>query len=71
MPSTAIVTAKTGPGQTVTAYSLPNVIRISLDTINKLLFVTTSDDTRHDFDVSAATTYTLTVSSGNFTLTVT
>lgn len=66
----ATVTAVTGIGQTVTAQVFSPIIDFRLDMVNKLLFVTTSDGQRHDFDVSGATTYTLTVSSGIFTLTV-
>lgn len=70
MASSATITAKVGPGNTVTALALSNVTEIKLNCESKVLTIS-QGSTVNEFDVNASSTYTLTVSSGNFSLTVT
>jgi hypothetical protein len=70
MPSTATVTAKTGPGNTVTALVLNNVTDISLSPApNSVLKVVSSNGTDY-FDISASTTITATIASGVVSFTI-
>jgi len=74
MPSTATITAKTGIAASLTAAVFQNVTFISLDPVNKVLIIEYNNGDgirRMQIDVNASTTYTLTVSAGNFTLTIT
>lgn len=74
MPSIATITAKTGTAAVLTAAVYNNVTFFSLDTINKVFIIefNNGDGTKRiSIDVNASTTYTLTVSGGNFTLTIT
>ncbi|HWY36521.1 MAG TPA: hypothetical protein VNX68_17890 [Nitrosopumilaceae archaeon] len=70
MPSSLTVTAKYGPGLTATATVISNVLSFAIDTVNKILTVVSANNTQQ-FDLSATTTYTLTFSAGNYTLTIT
>ena len=74
MPSTATITAKTGTGASLTASVFNNVTFFSIDTVNKVLVVEYNNGDgirRMQIDVNASTTYTLTISSGNYSLTIT
>ena len=74
MPSTATVTCKIGPGNTLTTKLFSNVTSYHLDAPNEVLTLAYNDSMgQHivDLDVSAGTTWTLTVSGNNYTLTVT
>lgn len=74
MPSIATITAKIGAGVTLTASVFNNVTSILLDTVNKALTIEYNNGDgikKAVIDVNASTTYTLTVSGANFTLTVT
>lgn len=72
MAGTATVTGKVGPGLTVTAAVYTGVASFSLDMVNEVLTLFFQDQRPPSaFDVSAATTYTLTVTAPNtFALTV-
>lgn len=71
MPKTlvATVTAKAGPGNTLTAGSFTNLKSLRFDTDNMLEVVDQSDKVLN-LDISAATTFTVTVSSGNYTVVI-
>lgn len=73
MAGTATITGKTGAGATLTAKVFQNLSFFSLDTGNENLFIKydNGDGAKEIFiDVSAATTWTLTVSGSTYTLTV-
>lgn len=70
MTSQITVTAKVGPGKTVTALVLTNVKGINFQVDKGILSVTDSGGVIHDFDIMAATTVTDTVSSGSHTFVV-
>lgn len=74
MPGTATITGKTGGGVTLTAAVFRNVSFFSLDTANEMLAITYDNGDGQkiiNIDVSAQTTWTLTVSGNTYTLTVT
>ncbi len=70
MPSSATITAPTGPGFSVDNLLLDNIRSFTVDCISKSLSVVMPDDTVRTFDLSATTTTSLTVNSGVFTLSV-
>lgn len=73
MPGTATITGKVGPGNTLTTQVFNNVSFFSVDTANEVLTLTYNNgpgQTTILIDVSAATTWTLTVSGNTYTLTV-
>ena len=71
MPLTATVTGKTGAGVTMTAQQFAGLTRFDLDCENEVLTLWKGGQATK-VDVSAATTYTLTVVAPNtFTLTIT
>lgn len=73
MPGTATITGKAGPGNTLTAAVFQNLSFFSLDTANEVIDIIYNNGagaTRTQLDVSAATTWTLTVSGNTYTLTV-
>ncbi len=69
MAGTATITGKTGAAQTLTAQVFTGVKFFSLDTDNEVLFIK-CDQGEFYIDVSAQTTWTLTVSGNTYTLTV-
>jgi hypothetical protein len=69
MPSTATVTAKIGPAQSLTATVFNNVTSFNFDVVAKVLTVVANGITTM-MDINAATTVTCTIATGNFTLTV-
>lgn len=69
MPSTATITGKIGPADTLTATVFTGVTSFSLDTVNGVLNLV-CDQGRPQIDVYAQTTLTLTVSSHVYTLTI-
>jgi hypothetical protein len=74
MPGTATVTGKVGGGVTLTSGVFQNVSFFSLDTTNEVLTIkyNNGDGAKEiAIDVSAQTTWTLTVSGNTYTLTVT
>lgn len=70
MPSTATVTGKTGPAQTVTSLVLNNVTRLDIETFPKSLVKIYHDKGMSEFDIQATTTFTVTPSGGNLTVTI-
>jgi hypothetical protein len=69
MPGTATITAKAGPGLTVTAQVFPGLSYFSINTDTKIIELVSNGITKQ-LDINAATTYTLTVSAGVYTLTI-
>jgi hypothetical protein len=66
MPSgAATVTAKRGPGNQVTAMPHGNIKKFEVDIERRIFKI---DD--RDFDLAGVTTFTVTISAGNFTLTI-
>lgn len=70
MPSQVTITAKTGPGQTVTTLVLTGVTRIEYDTDPKSLLKILHDKGQSEFDIEASTVWTTTLSSGNITVVI-
>ena len=68
---TATVTAKTGPGLTVTSGVYTGISQVTFDFVNQVLTIT-QGTTSTAFDISANNTSTLTYSSaaGLYTLTI-
>lgn len=74
MPSTATITAKFGIGASLTAQVFNNVTAFSFDLVNKLLNIEYNNDgavRKLQIDINASTTFTLTLATGNYTLTIT
>lgn len=69
MPSSATVTAKTGPNVTNTAIVLTNVTRLNYDISGLVLFIT-SNGVIKQYDLSGVTTVTTTISGTTFTVTI-
>lgn len=71
MPSTATVTAKTGPALTVTAATFPDVREFLLKLGGKSI-LQINDDSRgiKEFDINATTTLTCTIAAGVATIVV-
>ncbi len=63
MPSQATITAKTGPGSSITSLVLNNLTQFNLDIGRKMLY-TNSDIGPKEFDVNATTTLTCTITAG-------
>jgi len=70
MPSTVTVTGKTGPAVAVTSLVLTGVTEILFQTAPKDMLFITANEGRKEFDLSATTTTTMTISSGVITLTI-
>jgi hypothetical protein len=70
MPSQITVTGKIGPGLAATALVLQNLNSFSVDTDKKLLTVVQNGFVTEQFDIAAATTMTVTISAGTFTVVV-
>jgi hypothetical protein len=70
MPSQATVTGKVMGGIQATAKIIQNVESIHLDCNDKLLYVNDNNNVRTDFDISAATTMTVSLAGGNYTIVV-
>lgn len=67
------VTGKAGPGITVTAKTFTGVQRYVVDVgkgILTLFYSSDNDGPTQEFDINAATTMTVTISSGNQTVTI-
>jgi hypothetical protein len=69
MPSQLTVTGKNGAGITVTALVLTDIASFAVDINTKILTVV-QDSVTLQFDISAATTFTVTISSGNYTIAI-
>ena len=72
MASQATITAKSGPNVAVTAQVVSNIQTYTVDPVGKKLFVTTSDQPNRvlEYDINAVTTFTTSISGGNYTLTI-
>lgn len=71
MPSTATVTAKAGPGLTVTAASFTDVQQFNLALAGKsVLTIVDAQKGTKEFDINATTTLTATIASGVATFVV-
>lgn len=68
--NTVTITAKTGPGLTVTTLVINNVSDINFDLIKRELDVIDTNGIIKEFDIDAITTITMTVSSKNYTVTI-
>lgn len=70
--ATVTVTGKYGSGLTATATVIRNVASVRFDATNGMLFVegAANNGQVQEFDISAATTLTGTISSGNFTFVI-
>ncbi len=68
--SQATVTAYIGPGHSVTAAVTPNVTNIEFDLVGEVLRLKHASGKYTDYALTGANTITLTVSGGNYTLTV-
>jgi hypothetical protein len=67
--STATITAKAGAATTVTALALTGITDIDFRLANSILQIT-ENSRIHEFDISATTTITATISAGVMALTV-
>jgi hypothetical protein len=73
MPHQITVTAKTGPDRTSTAVVIPNVTRLDFDLNDKILQVYSDNQAGNqikEYELSAVTTVTVAIASGNWTVTV-
>ena len=73
MPHQATVTAKTGPDRQVTGMVLLNVIGVDFQLNDKRLFIQVENNTGDnikEFDLTSVTTVTVTISAGNYSVTV-
>jgi hypothetical protein len=76
MPSgTATVSATTGPGKTVTSKVITGIKTFRVDIDRQMLFVNTqnsdADGPNMEFALTNTVTFTVSVSAGNYTLTIT
>jgi RNase adaptor protein for sRNA GlmZ degradation len=69
MASQLTVTGKNGAGITVTALVLSDISSFAVDVATKILTVV-QDSVTLQFDISAATTFTVVIASGNYTITI-
>lgn len=68
---TATVTGKTGPNQSLTTATIRNVVRVTVDLANAMLFIYYLDgltELRLELDYSTITTFTFTPSTGALTI---
>lgn len=72
MPSTATITAKTGPAVQNTAIVVNNVLGYEVDLVGRWLQVRTSDQPNRilEYDLVGVTTFTTSISGANYTLTI-
>lgn len=71
MASQATVTSKIGPALTVTGIVLTNVVKVNYDLLGDVVEIVQSDPPKiTHFDLAATTTVTMTVASGNWTVTI-
>lgn len=64
------VTAKIGPGAQATALVLDNITSINLDLLDKVMSVYRGNTFAGDADLVGVTTVTVSISGGNYTITV-
>jgi hypothetical protein len=70
MASTATVTAPVGPGGSVSAVVLTGVTELFVQPAPSSMLFIKHDKGRSEFAINATTTFTVTPSSGNLTVTI-
>jgi hypothetical protein len=70
MPHQATCSAPVGPGKSVTSLVLRDVKEVHLDFVKKVAQVVQNDGRVAEVDISAITTFTDTISSGNHTIVI-
>jgi hypothetical protein len=71
MPSPVTVTGKVGPGLTATTQLLPDVANLNINFNNKVLsLIGQNPQIYKEYDINAASTMTVTISGGNYTVTI-
>lgn len=70
MPSQVTVTSKTGPAQTVTSLLISNVAQVNLDLVRDIAQIVPVEGAIKEFDISATTTITDSISAGNHTIVI-
>ena len=70
MANQATITGKEMGAIAVTAKVMTNTRSILIDQIRQMIFVTQNDGFVQEFDVSAATTVTCTITAGTFAFTI-
>lgn len=71
MPSaTFTVTAKTGPARQVTTGVFSNVSHYSVDVARSVLTLFQNETPIKEFDLNGVTTFTTTISGGNYAVTI-
>lgn len=72
MPASVTVTGQLGPARAITALAIPNAVEVMFVPDPKILRVKTTDvnGSIKDFDISAATTVTCTITAGAYAFVV-
>lgn len=70
MPDQITVTGKVGPGLTLTAGVFTNVTRFEVDTVNGVLSAYCDQGSPRIVSIGAASTFTVTLSSNNYTIVI-
>jgi len=70
--SKTTVTAKVGPGLTVSAAVIQNVTAYQVDLVKKVMFVTTSSipNKQIEYDITGVTSFTTTIVGSDYTITL-
>ena len=74
MPHTLVITsAKTGPDRTIAGQTIPNVVNVEFDLASKRLLVQVENqagDNIKEFDLSYVAAVTVSIVTGNWTVTI-
>lgn len=70
MTSTITVTGTSGPGKTLTAQQFTDVSKWEVNSAQNLLTMYFGGETFVTVDISDATTFTVTISGGNYTVVI-
>ena len=70
MSITAVVTGKTGAGMTMTAGTFTDIVSFTFDSLLLMLNLTHQNGSITQVSISAATTFTWTLTSGVYTVTI-
>jgi hypothetical protein len=68
--ATVTVTGYTGPGVTATAVVITDVASFTVNVATGILQLNLSNGVIQKYAISAATTFTVTISGGNYTVTI-
>ena len=68
--ATATVTGKTGAGLSMTAVTFNNVMSFTVNTASKMLRLVDNSDVVTDISIAAATTFTVTITAGLYSITI-